>query len=126
MTDVLQDILKRRRANIIVGNNFIFTGRSKRSHLVEPKKSVALVAEGSGIKWSSHDLRRTYSTIASQLDISHYKLKALLGHAVSNDITSQHYVQTTVADLKEPAQKIADFLKAKMGMENSVLIASAN
>jgi hypothetical protein len=65
LPDVLQDILKRRRANIIVGNNFIFTGRSKRSHLVEPKKSVALVADGSGIKWSSHDLRRTCSTIAS-------------------------------------------------------------
>jgi hypothetical protein len=50
----------------------------------------------------------------------------LLGHAVSNDITSQHYVQTTVADLKEPAQKIADFLKAKMGMENAAILTHAN
>jgi integrase len=47
--------------------------------------------DDSTINWSSHDLRRTYDTIASRLDVSYYKVKYLLGHSVSSDVTGKHY-----------------------------------
>ena len=100
-------------------------------HLTEPKRGVSLVKEAvtesrkeenpkddSTINWSSHDLRRTYATIASKLDVSYYKLKYLLGHSVGGDVTGKHYAQVTVDDVRDSAQEIANYLKEKMEHEN--------
>lgn len=124
LTDVLCDILSRRKQNMVVGNPYVFQGMHGRGRLTEPKRAVAIVNEAlekdavikgiSGIDWSPHDLRRTYATIASRLDVSYYKLKHLLGHSVSGDVTGNHYVQCDVETLREPAQKIANYLKEKM------------
>ena len=59
-------------------------------------------------------------------DTNYLKLKALVGHSVSGDITSKHCVQTTVDDLRQPMQQIADYLKEKMGMKDTSLLIQAN
>jgi integrase len=134
LPDVLLSIYRSRRAKIVVGNPYVFQGMHGKSHLTEPKRGVVEVKEAvtkqrqkanpkdeSTIEWSSHDLRRTYATIASKLDVSYYKLKYLLGHSVGSDVTGKHYAQVTVDDVRDAAQEIADYLKEKMGMNTSLL-----
>ncbi len=121
LSDILLAVLKRRKQVRIVGNPYVFVGNHNKGRLIEPKRAVAIHVEKSGIKWCAHDLRRTYCTVASRLDTNYLKLKALVGHSVTGDITSKHYVQTTVDDLRQPMQQIADYLKEKMGMKDSLL-----
>jgi len=75
LTDVLLSIYRSRKAKIIVGNPYVFQGMHSRGHLTEPKRGVNLVRDKSGINWSSHDLRRSYVTLANRLDVSAYKVK---------------------------------------------------
>lgn len=120
-SDVLLAVLKRRKQKRVVGNPFVFVGNHNKEHLIEPKMAVAFHIEKTGIKWCAHDLRRTFCTVASRLDTNYLKLKALVGHSVTGDITSKHYIQTTVDDLRQPMQQIANHLKEKMGMEATQL-----
>lgn len=117
LTDALLDIYRKRRQKIVLGNPYVFQGRHGKGHLTEPKSGVLTVREKSGINWSSHDLRRSYVTLANKLDISAYKVKFLVGHSVSGDVTGKHYSKLTVDDVRDAAQEIADFLKEKMGMK---------
>jgi integrase len=117
LTDVLLGIYKRRKQSIVLGNPHVFTGMHGKGHLTEPKRGVNFVRDESGINWSSHDLRRTYATVASRLDVSYYKLKFLLGHSTGNDVTGKHYAQIGVDDVREAAQEIADYLKREIGLE---------
>jgi len=64
---------------------------------------------------SAHDLRRTFVTVAEGADISPMALKALVNHALGNDVTSG-YVQMTTERLREPAQRVADRLRALCGI----------
>ncbi len=126
LTDVLLDIYKSRRKNIIVGNNYVFPGLHGKGHLTEPKRGVNQVRDKSGIQWSSHDLRRSYVTLANKLDVSAYKVKFLVGHSVSGDVTGKHYSKLTVDDVRDAAQEITDYLKEKMGMTTSLLEVASN
>ena len=136
LTDVLLDIYKSRRAAMVVGNPYVFVGSDReiggrnKGHLKEPKRGVVEVKKAvtklrkklnpkdeSTINWSSHDLRRTYATIASKLDVSYYKLKYLLGHSVGGDVTGKHYAQVGVEDVVDAAQEVANYLKTQMKMK---------
>ena len=65
-----------------------------------------------------HDLRRTFITIAESLDIPAYALKRLLNHKDSNDVTAG-YIVSDVNRLREPMQRITDFIKSKITEENN-------
>ena len=123
LTDVLLDVYRSRKAKIILGNPYVFQGMHGKDHLTEPKRGVNLVRDESGINWSSHDLRRSYVTLANRLDVSAYKVKFLVGHSVSGDVTGKHYSKLTVDDVRDAAQEIANYLKEKMGMKTSLLEA---
>ena len=53
------------------------------------------------------DFRRTFVTNGERLKFSVYTLKALLNHAITNDVTAG-YIISTVEDLREPIQAIED------------------
>lgn len=99
LTDVLLHILDQRKEQIVEDNPYIFPGAGGIKHIVEPRRAISTVRDLSGVNWSPHDCRRTYATIASRLDVSYYKLKHLLGHAVSGDVTGNHYIQVDVETL---------------------------
>ena len=67
---------------------FVFHADSKSGHIEEPKFHLALVAKATGIRVSTHDLRRTFITVAESCDISPIALKALVNHGLGNDVTS--------------------------------------
>ncbi len=77
--------------------------------MVEPRKQMAKVIQESGVHFTVHDLRRTFITVAESLDISAYALKRLLNHKMNNDVTAG-YIIKDAERLREPMQKISDYL----------------
>jgi integrase len=107
MSDVVHGLLVARRA---LGNaKFVFPGRTNK-HLHDAAFVLKQVAQRTGVQVSTHDLRRTFITVAESCDISPLALKALVNHSVGGDVTAG-YVQMTVERLRRPAQAIADELK---------------
>ena len=75
-------------------------------------------ARRSGVPFCIHDLRRTFATIADSLDIPGYAVKALLNHKGGSDVTAG-YVVASVERLREPMQKITDYVLRCAGVELS-------
>jgi len=119
LPDYLQEMLKRRHAEMLKYRQseperaeYVFAGDT--GPLAEPKKQIAKVVAASGVSFSSHTLRRTFGSIAESLDIPYLALKRLLNHK-SNDVTAKHYTVINVERLREPMQKITDFVLKAAG-----------
>jgi integrase len=110
MSDYVHDLLVARRAIGIEGE-FVFAASSRSGHIEEPRFSLAQIAKAMGILVSVHDLRRTYLTVAEGSNVSITALKALANHSLGSDVTSG-YIVMPLDRLREPAQIIADRLKA--------------
>ena len=109
MSSFVRDLLIRRRA---VGNDngWVFGADSETGHVAEPGPAFDQIAQATGIRVTSHDLRRTFITIAESTDISVSALKALVNHSLGNDVTSG-YIQMTTERLREPAKRVCDRIK---------------
>ncbi len=68
---------------------------------------TARVGSVIGHKFTMHDLRRTFITIAESLDIPHYALKRLLNHKTDGDVTGG-YIVINVDRLRDPVERVAD------------------
>ena len=113
MSDFIHNLLVARRA---VGGDFVFPSNSKSGHVEEPGFALKLVAQETGINVSIHDLRRTYITVAGSTGIPVFALKALVNHAMGNDVTEGYYVPSA-DDLREAQQQVTDRLKELVGIE---------
>ena len=107
LSDFLYDLLARRLKK--AEGTFVFPGGGKHGHLIEPKRQVQRVIKASGVPFMLHDLRRTFITVAESLDLSHYAIKRLVNHKLTNDVTAG-YVVANVERLREPMQRITDRL----------------
>lgn len=85
---------------------WVFPSVGRKGHLVETKKFTARVTERSGVKFTLHDLRRTFITIAESLDIPHYALKRLLNHRLTGDVTAG-YIVSDLERLRGPVSLVA-------------------
>ncbi|WP_020166619.1 MULTISPECIES: tyrosine-type recombinase/integrase [Methylotenera] len=119
LTDFLFDLLTKRKAE--AKTKYVFPNETNIGYLVDPKKQIAKVVNESGVNFSTHDLRRTFITIAESLDISAYSLKRLLNHKMTNDVTAG-YIITDVERLRAPMQKITDYMLICMGRKESAPI----
>jgi len=91
LSDFLMGLLKRR---YVYGNNseWVFQSvRNKNKCLSEGIGIVRRVRAKSGIKFTMHDLRRTFLTMGEKLEVPSYVLKKLVNHSV-NDITGQYLI----------------------------------
>ena len=105
----LWEIMKSRKEQQY--NDYVFASpRSKNkgytTHLYEAKSKVI---ESSGVSFTFHDLRRTFSSIAENLDYGQYTIKRLLNHTVSSDVT-EGYVQISDKKLRMAMQEIEDIV----------------
>lgn len=105
LSDYLLSILKKRKEENPKGFPYVFPDLNCETFLQEPKSFIKRVIEISGIEFSTHDLRRTFITIAESLDIPHYALKRLLNHKQSNDVTAG-YIVDDVERLRGPMESI--------------------
>jgi integrase len=74
------------------------------------------LTETSGIKFTFHDLRRTFITVAESLDISAYAIKRLVNHKNGSDVT-EGYIIANHDRLRAPMQRITDFFKENCKIE---------
>lgn len=127
LTDHVAGLLTRRHAKRV--NIYVFPGRepfgpdglSKRFD--EPKRQIARVVEMTGIQFSSHDIRRTFITVAESLDLSVFALKRLCSHSLGGDVTAG-YVIMDVARLQGPANQITTHLLRAAGRLPSAKVIS--
>lgn len=119
LSDFVKAILERRQA--ASSGEYVFAGNGKAGHLVEPRTPMTKVMIASGIKFTLHDLRRTFITIAESLDISAYAVKRLVNHKMSGDVTAG-YIITDVERLRDPMQRITDHLLKCMGAKPSAKV----
>jgi integrase len=98
---------------------FVFEGTGAAGYLDSPRKAKAKVVEASGVSFTLHDLRRTFATVAESLDITGYTLKRLLNHGDGSDVTAG-YVNASVDRLREPMEKVANYLASAMGIDGRV------
>ena len=114
MSDYLHDLFTARRA-IGLDGPFVFPADSKSSHIEEPRFALDAVLEGTGIKVTLHDLRRTFITVAASCDISVFALKGLVNHSMGKDQTAD-YIKPGPDYLREPMQKVTDRFKELIGL----------
>jgi integrase len=129
MSDFVFDLLKQRSATNDIQQPvkdrsaqdkpcYVFPGDGVQGYIVEPRKPMARVTAHSGVAFTIHDLRRTFITIAESLDISAYAVKRLVNHSTGNDVTAG-YVVMDVERLREPMQKITDYILRTVGIKRS-------
>ena len=93
----------------MASSDYVFQGDGKQGHIIEPRKTMVKIIERSGVKFTLHDLRRTFITVAESLDIPAYALKRLLNHKMNYDVTAG-YIISDVERLRKPMQQVADYL----------------
>ena len=60
-------------------NAYVFPGTGIDGYIIEPRKQMAKVIDDTKIRFTVHDLRRTFITLAESIyDIAAYALKRLL------------------------------------------------
>jgi integrase len=111
LTDFINSLLENRKA--VTDSEYVFAGNGKAGYLIEPRHQTQKVIEASGVSFTLHDLRRTFITVAESIDISAYALKRLLNHKMTNDVTAG-YIINDVERLRDPMQRITDFLLKNM------------
>lgn len=107
------------RSEAANGCEWVFPGRIPGQHLQEPKKKIAKIRKVSGVEFTLHDLRRTFITIAESLDIPAYSLKRLINHKSASDVTAG-YIIISVDRLRQPMERIGEFLEAAISGEKNV------
>ncbi|MFT5186421.1 MAG: integrase [Porticoccaceae bacterium] len=66
------------------------------------------LAKQLGFKWTIHDLRRTFVTVAQRTLNDLATVKRLVNHSDGGDVTLRHYLKLSVEDLRRPLQQVED------------------
>lgn len=106
MGDALWSLMRRRREKC--DGHWVFpSAKSRTGHIVNASKVRAKIAETCGVDFTFHDLRRTFGSIAENLDYGQYTIKRLLNHKSGhdNDVTAG-YVQISDAKLRQAMNDI--------------------
>lgn len=88
-------------------SEWVFPGTGRSGHIVESKTILRRVVARSGVKFTLHDLRRTYITIAESLDIPAYALKRMLNHRSDSDVTGG-YIVINAERLRAPVERVTE------------------
>lgn len=104
LSGFLVDLFSERKKR--AGSEWVFPGTGEGGHFVEVKRALKRVRECSGVKFTTHDLRRTFITIAESLDVPYYALKRMLNHRSDGDVTGG-YIVIDAERLRGPVEQVA-------------------
>ena len=117
-TNQLAAILERRRtaaADLPEGvREWVFPSpTSATGHVQDPHHLYARIGKAGGAKFWFHGLRNSFiAVVERELMLPPPLAKRLVNHARPNDVTQGYAADWTIAQLREPAQKIADRIEA--------------
>lgn len=87
---------------------WVFPADSASGHISEPRWGLDWAAKQCGISVTTHDLRRTFITIAEAIDVPVFVFKAMVNHSTAGDVTGSHYIQMSLERMRPWMQKISD------------------
>ncbi len=91
------------------GNTFVFPGDNAEGVMAIPRWPLDQVTLKTGVEFSSHDLRRTFATIAEASLLPETIIKKLLNHTTDNCVTGG-YIRTEANTMKQAVDRIAGFI----------------
>lgn len=106
LSDYLLDMFTRRKTGAV--SDYVFADHLGK-RISNIRYSQAAIEEQTGVKFSPHDLRRSFVTIAERLDFPFSVLKRLLNHVETGNVT-MGYIGADVDRLRAPMQKITDYV----------------
>lgn len=110
MGDFLFDLMKKRRA-IVTGEWVFPSAKSAVGHIVNISKVRQKINDACGVQFTFHDLRRTFGSIAENLDYGRYTIKRLLNHKEDDDRdVTAGYIQVSDKKLREAMNAIEDIV----------------
>lgn len=110
MGNFLFALMKKRRIQIT--SEWVFpSAKSKAGHITNISKVRNKINDSCGIHFTFHDLRRTFGSIAENMDYGRYTIKCLLNHKEDDDrnVTSG-YIQVSEKKLREAMNAIEDIV----------------
>ena len=117
VTEQLAAILERRRSeNGEASDGWVFPSRISRSgRVADLSHMYEAISRTGGEKFWFHGLRNCFITVAERDLLLPLSLtKRLVNHARPSDVTEGYAADWTIAQLREPAQRIADRIEALM------------
>lgn len=118
LSDYVWTLLKLRR--FYTQSEWVFPGAFKDRPTSGAFNSYYTVVERSGVKFSPHDLRRSFVTIADELEIKSEVVKALVNHK-SSDVT-EGYTVRSIERLRRATQRITDAILFHAGINKTILV----
>ncbi|MFC6637775.1 tyrosine-type recombinase/integrase [Sulfitobacter sp. JBTF-M27] len=110
LSKMIKWVLKRQQAHLQAigkdGSPWVFPARRGDNHMTEPKSQLARIIRHTGIKFSFHDLRRTFATHAESNGASLDLIRRALNHR-SQSIT-EGYIITQIDRLRPVFDAVAD------------------
>jgi integrase len=102
-------------------DEFVFPNRNG-SGSADLKKAIAALFDEAALKDArSHDLRRTFASVAAELGYGDATIAELIGHA-RRGVTERHYVRRPDAVLIEAASRTAQLIAAALDGKNASVI----
>lgn len=107
----------------LTGNNtFVFPGDNAEGAMAIPRWPLDQVTLKTGIEFSSHDLRRTFATIAEASLLPETIIKRLLNHNTDNSVTGG-YIRTEANTMKQAIDRIAEFIHEHVTPDNQNIVS---
>lgn len=115
LNSVTAAIVQNRLRHLPENSEYLFPSIKGVGHYRDTTGARNIVASLSGVAVTSHDLRRTYKTIGSELDINSIVIDELLCHA--REGVDAHYIHPSMTKLKTASQRVADYLLLESGVD---------
>lgn len=115
-----QELLKNRPSS----DKYVFsTPKTKKGYPGLPRFITTKLSKYLDVEVSAHDIRRTFRSIAAELDIELWKTKLLMNHKINDDITIQAYTEKSDLEYLRPAiQKISDFIYRQAELDQKQVV----
>jgi len=94
-------------------NPFVFCSNKSKTGYIGPGRRVTdQISKDLKIDISPHDLRRTFRSIAAELNIELWRTKLLMNHKIRDDVTIQAYTEKSDLEYLRPSIKaIGDWIE---------------
>ncbi len=115
LNTVTEAIVRNRQDYLPKDTEYLFPGMGGRGYYRDTKSVRGIVKNQTGISVTNHDLRRTYKSIGTELDINSVLVDELLSHA--REGVDAHYIHPSMTKLRQASQRIADYIVAQAGFD---------
>jgi integrase len=122
LSNQAQELLENRPR--MEGNNFVFcSNKSSTGHIGPGRFVTDQLTKALKVELSPHDLRRTFRSIAAELNIELWRTKLLMNHKMGNDITIAAYTEKEDLEYLRPSiQAIGDWVERQGELEKNKII----